>query len=244
MTERMSENKKLAFEVCEIVCTWKKAKSGLNWILFVWTCVSLIFFAVLLIWEIFRYRRTSHDLKMLREDTKRNRSARKGESDYRNTSVDGGNLYACWIRYCFHFGICRIFSNLLIWSLVVTQVYPKWKWKIYIRLWRKSSFPSTENQCVIVQISHLLCDSGFVGVTNSLCLFCAPHGKYTTFYVLHVHGVCVGFPSSRRRRPVTCCANLVKWAKKRSPWILHFNSGACNGCDIEVVALLTPRYDV
>ncbi|MDH5754854.1 MAG: NADH-quinone oxidoreductase subunit B family protein [Candidatus Bathyarchaeota archaeon] len=52
------------------------------------------------------------------------------------------------------------------------------------------------------------------------------------------------FPSPRRRRPVTCCANLVKWAKKRSPWILHFNSGACNGCDIEVVALLTPRYDV
>jgi len=67
----------------------------LNWILFVWTCVSLIFFAVLLIWEIFRYRRTSHDLEMLREDIKRNRSARKGESDYRNTSVDGGNLYAC-----------------------------------------------------------------------------------------------------------------------------------------------------
>ena len=26
--------------------------------------------------------------------------------------------------------------------------------------------------------------------------------------------------------------------------MLHFNSGACNGCDIEVVALLTPRYDV
>jgi NADH-quinone oxidoreductase B subunit len=26
--------------------------------------------------------------------------------------------------------------------------------------------------------------------------------------------------------------------------VLHFNSGACNGCDIEVVALLTPRYDV
>jgi NADH-quinone oxidoreductase B subunit len=36
----------------------------------------------------------------------------------------------------------------------------------------------------------------------------------------------------------------VRWAKKRSQWILHFNSGACNGCDIEVVALLTPRYDV
>jgi NADH-quinone oxidoreductase B subunit len=26
--------------------------------------------------------------------------------------------------------------------------------------------------------------------------------------------------------------------------MLHFNSGACNACDVEVVALLTPRYDV
>lgn len=37
---------------------------------------------------------------------------------------------------------------------------------------------------------------------------------------------------------------LVKWARIKSPWVLHFNTGACNGCDIEVVALLTPRYDV
>lgn len=37
---------------------------------------------------------------------------------------------------------------------------------------------------------------------------------------------------------------LMKWARMRSPWLLHFNTGACNGCDIEVVALLTPRYDV
>ncbi len=29
----------------------------------------------------------------------------------------------------------------------------------------------------------------------------------------------------------------------RSPWILHFNTGACNGCDIEVLAALTPLYD-
>ena len=43
---------------------------------------------------------------------------------------------------------------------------------------------------------------------------------------------------------MTCCASLAKWAQKKSPWVLHFNSGACNGCDIEVVALLTPRYDV
>ncbi len=37
---------------------------------------------------------------------------------------------------------------------------------------------------------------------------------------------------------------VVTWARLKSPWVLHFNSGACNGCDIEVVALLTPRYDV
>ncbi len=28
-----------------------------------------------------------------------------------------------------------------------------------------------------------------------------------------------------------------------SPWIAHFNTGACNGCDIEVLAALTPLYD-
>ncbi|WP_245618810.1 hypothetical protein [Methanogenium cariaci] len=29
----------------------------------------------------------------------------------------------------------------------------------------------------------------------------------------------------------------------RSLWVFHFNSGSCNGCDIEIVAALTPRYD-
>jgi ech hydrogenase subunit C len=29
----------------------------------------------------------------------------------------------------------------------------------------------------------------------------------------------------------------------RSPWILHYNASSCNGCDIEVVACLTPVYD-
>lgn len=28
-----------------------------------------------------------------------------------------------------------------------------------------------------------------------------------------------------------------------SPWLVHFNTGACNGCDIEVLAALTPHYD-
>ena len=26
-------------------------------------------------------------------------------------------------------------------------------------------------------------------------------------------------------------------------WVFHFNSGSCNGCDIEIVCTLTPRYD-
>jgi ech hydrogenase subunit C len=30
----------------------------------------------------------------------------------------------------------------------------------------------------------------------------------------------------------------------RSPWILHYDGSSCNGCDIEVLACLTPRYDV
>jgi NADH-quinone oxidoreductase B subunit len=37
---------------------------------------------------------------------------------------------------------------------------------------------------------------------------------------------------------------IVQWARKKSPWILHFNSGGCNGCDIELLSLLTPRMDV
>jgi NADH-quinone oxidoreductase B subunit len=37
---------------------------------------------------------------------------------------------------------------------------------------------------------------------------------------------------------------IVKWARVKSPWILHFNTGACNACDIEIIASLTPCYDV
>jgi len=32
-------------------------------------------------------------------------------------------------------------------------------------------------------------------------------------------------------------------ALKKSLWVFHFNAGSCNGCDIEIVATLTPRYD-
>ena len=31
---------------------------------------------------------------------------------------------------------------------------------------------------------------------------------------------------------------------KRSPWLLHYDGSSCNGCDIEVLACLTPVYDV
>ncbi|ADD08484.1 NADH-quinone oxidoreductase subunit B family protein [Candidatus Aciduliprofundum boonei] len=30
----------------------------------------------------------------------------------------------------------------------------------------------------------------------------------------------------------------------RSLWVFHVNTGSCNGCDIEILAALTPRYDV
>ncbi len=34
------------------------------------------------------------------------------------------------------------------------------------------------------------------------------------------------------------------WARLNSIWAVHFNSGSCNGCDIEILTLLTPKYDV
>jgi len=37
---------------------------------------------------------------------------------------------------------------------------------------------------------------------------------------------------------------LKTWARTNSPWAIHYNSGSCNGCDIEILATLTPRYDV
>ena len=29
----------------------------------------------------------------------------------------------------------------------------------------------------------------------------------------------------------------------KSPWIIHYDGSSCNGCDIEVLAALTPLYD-
>ena len=37
---------------------------------------------------------------------------------------------------------------------------------------------------------------------------------------------------------------MAGWARKKSPWVLLINSGSCNACDIEVLAAVTPRFDV
>lgn len=37
---------------------------------------------------------------------------------------------------------------------------------------------------------------------------------------------------------------IKAWARVNSPWVIHFNSGSCNGCDIEILATLTPRFDL
>ena len=36
---------------------------------------------------------------------------------------------------------------------------------------------------------------------------------------------------------------LIAESAAKSPWLFHINSGSCNGCDIELVSVLTPRFD-
>jgi Ni,Fe-hydrogenase III small subunit len=38
--------------------------------------------------------------------------------------------------------------------------------------------------------------------------------------------------------------SLKMWSLKKSVWVFHVNTGACNNCDIEIVNCLTPRYDI
>ena len=42
----------------------------------------------------------------------------------------------------------------------------------------------------------------------------------------------------------TMLDRLRNWSLANSPWLVHYNSGSCNGCDIEILATLTPRYDL
>ena len=37
---------------------------------------------------------------------------------------------------------------------------------------------------------------------------------------------------------------LKNWALRKSLWVYHVNAGACNNCDIEILELLTPKYDI
>lgn len=36
---------------------------------------------------------------------------------------------------------------------------------------------------------------------------------------------------------------LIADSAAKSPWVYHINTGSCNGCDIELVAAVTPRFD-
>ena len=38
--------------------------------------------------------------------------------------------------------------------------------------------------------------------------------------------------------------DIVKWSRVKSPWVFHFNAGGCNGCDIELLAALNPKFDI
>lgn len=37
--------------------------------------------------------------------------------------------------------------------------------------------------------------------------------------------------------------SLIEKGREKSPWIYHLNTGSCNACDIEIMALLGPKYD-
>jgi NADH-quinone oxidoreductase B subunit len=37
---------------------------------------------------------------------------------------------------------------------------------------------------------------------------------------------------------------LFKWGLTKSVWAFHLGASACNNCDIEILDILTPKYDV
>ena len=53
-----------------------------------------------------------------------------------------------------------------------------------------------------------------------------------------------GIPSGMRSAIRSVIGRMKTWARINSPWVVHFNTGSCNGCDIEILATLTPRYDL
>ena len=43
--------------------------------------------------------------------------------------------------------------------------------------------------------------------------------------------------------PIQWINKLSKISRQKSPWVYHVNTGACNGCDIEIGPCFCPRYD-
>jgi ech hydrogenase subunit C len=37
---------------------------------------------------------------------------------------------------------------------------------------------------------------------------------------------------------------IIQKSQLKSPWLLHYDCSSCNGCDIEILASLTPMYDI
>jgi ech hydrogenase subunit C len=37
---------------------------------------------------------------------------------------------------------------------------------------------------------------------------------------------------------------FIRNSRIKSPWLLHYDCSSCNGCDIEILACLTPLYDI
>jgi len=37
---------------------------------------------------------------------------------------------------------------------------------------------------------------------------------------------------------------IIQKSQIKSPWLLHYDCSSCNGCDIEILASLTPLYDI
>ncbi len=44
------------------------------------------------------------------------------------------------------------------------------------------------------------------------------------------------------REPRELLRAWVQRSRMRSPWLVHFDCGGCNGCDIEILDTLTPRH--
>jgi len=42
--------------------------------------------------------------------------------------------------------------------------------------------------------------------------------------------------------PAELLRSWIRRSRMKSPWLVHFDCGGCNGCDIEVLDTLTPRH--